>query len=63
MRAWARATSAAGAVEIAAQRLGLMGGWKLGVDVDEEGFAEGEYRYHAVPGDYTRSVLVASRSA
>ena len=61
--AWVRAPSAARAAEIAARRLGPMGGWRTGADVNEEVFAAGEYRDHAAPGDYTRSVIVASRSS
>ena len=61
--AWVEAPSAAAAVEIAARRLGPMGGWRTGPDVDEEVFAAGEYRHHAQPGDYTRSVITASRLA
>ena len=61
--AWVQAPSPAAAVAIAAQRLGPMGGWKTGPDVDEEVFAAAEYRHHARPGDYTRSVIIVSRSA
>ena len=59
---WVRERSAEAAVETAAKRLGHMGGWKVGPDVDQEVFAAEEYREHAKPGDYTRSVIVASRS-
>ena len=49
------------AVKLAAKRLGHMGGWKVGPDVDQEVFSATEYREHAKPGDYTRSVIVAPR--
>ena len=56
-----QAPSAAAAVEAAATRLRNAGGWKVGPDVDQEVFRADEYRKHARPGDYTRSVIVASR--
>ena len=56
-----KATSPEEAIEIAAKRLGHMGGWKVGPDVDQEVFAAEEYREHAKPGDYTRSVIVGSK--
>ena len=59
---WVKAPSPEDAVEIAAKRLGHMGGWKVGPDVDQEVFAAEEYRDHAQPGDYTRSVIIASSS-
>ena len=59
---WVKATSPEAAMEIAAKRLGHMGGWKVGPDVDQEVFAADEYRNHAQPGDYTRSVIVAPPS-
>ena len=59
---WVRAPSAAAAVEIAAKRLGPMGGWKVGPGVDQEVFAAEEYREHAGPGDYTRSMITAARA-
>ena len=34
-----------------------MGGWKAGPGTDEEVFAAAEYREHARPGGYTRSVI------
>ena len=58
---WVQAPSAAAAVEIAAKRLGHTGGWKVGPDVDQEVFRADEYRDHARQGDYTRSVILASR--
>ena len=61
--AWVKAPSAAAAVAIAARRLGPMGGWKTGPGTDEEVFAAAEYREHARPGDYTRSVITKARSA
>ena len=60
---WVRAPSEEAAVDIAAKRLGHMGGWKVGPDVDQEVFAAEEYRDHAQPGDYTRSVIIESRSS
>ena len=51
-----------GAVEIAAKRLGHMGGWKVGRAARQEVFREDEYREHARPGDYTRPVILSSRS-
>ena len=59
---WVQTPNAAAAIEMAAKRLGHMGGWKAGPDVDQEVFAADEYREHARPGDYTRSVIVESRS-
>ena len=59
---WVRAAIPEAAMEIAAMRLGHMGGWKVGQDVDQEVFAAEEYREHAMPGDYTRSVIFTSRS-
>ena len=47
---WVRAPSAAGATEIAARRLGPLGGWKTGPDIDEEVFAAAESRLARVPG-------------
>ena len=49
------------AVKLAAKRLGHMGGWKVGPDVDQEVFPASEFREYAKPGDYTRSVIVAPR--
>ncbi len=40
-----------------------MGGWKTGPGTDEEVFAAAEYREHARPGNYTRSVITKARSA
>ena len=57
-----RAPTPAAAVELAAKRLGHMGGWKVGPAADQEVFRWDEYRDHARPGDYTRSVILASRS-
>ena len=57
---WVRAHSPEAAVEIAGKRLGHMGGWKVGRDVDQEVFRGEEYREHAQVGDYTRSVIIAS---
>ena len=57
-----RAPNPAVAVEFAAKRLGHMGGWRVGPGVDQKVFRSEEYREHARPGDYTRSVILASRS-
>lgn len=57
-----RAPSPAAAVKLAAKRLGHMGGWKVDPDADPEVFPWEEYREHARPGDYTRSVIIGSRS-
>ena len=57
---WVKAPSAGVAIELAARRLGHMGGWRVGPDVEQEVFPGGKYREHARPGDYTRSVIVAS---
>ena len=59
---WVRVQSASEAVAIAARRLGHMGGWRTGPDVDQEVFAAAEYHDHARPGNYTGSVITASRS-
>lgn len=58
---WVRAPSAAEAVEIAANRIGHMGGWNVGPDIDQEVFSSTEYHEHARAGDYTRSVITGSR--
>ena len=60
---WVQAPSASAAVEIAAKRLRRTGGWKVGPDVDQEVFRTEEYRKHARPGDYTRSVILASHTS
>ena len=57
-----RAPSPAMAVELAAKRLGHMGGWKVGPSAEQEVFRWEDYREHARPGDYTRSVILGSRS-
>ena len=57
-----RAPTPAVAVELAAKRLGHMGGWRVGPGVDQEVFRWEDYREHARPGDYTRSVILGSRS-
>ena len=57
-----RAPTPAAAVGIAAKRLGHMGGWEVGSAADQEVFRWEEYRDHARAGDYTRSVILASRS-
>ena len=59
---WVQAPNAATAIEMAAKRLGHLGGWKAGANVDQEVFAAEEYREHAQPGDYTRSVIVTPPS-
>ena len=48
-------------MEAAAKRLGTMLGWRVGPDLDQEVFKADEYRKHAKLGDYTRSMIVASR--
>ena len=58
---WVQAPTAEAAVETAARRVGHMGGWKTGPDVEQEVFARAEYPDHAQPGDYTRSVIVSER--
>ncbi len=60
---WVRAPNAREAVELVARRLEHMGAWRVGPDVDQEVFASDGYREYAKPGDYTRSVILASRSA
>ncbi len=57
-----RAPTPSAAVEIAAKRLGHMGGCKVGPAARQEVFREDEYREHARPGDYTRPVILSSRS-
>ena len=57
-----RAPNPPAAVELAAQRLGHMGGWAVGPDAEQEVFAWEEYREHARPGDYTGSVILGSGS-
>ena len=47
------------AVETAARKFGRMGGWGVGPGVQQEVFTRSEYRDHAQPGDYTRSVIIA----
>ena len=58
---WVRAPNAGKAVELAAKRLGHLGAWRTGPGVDQEVFGAREYRDHAQPGDYTRSVITGSR--
>ena len=55
-----QAPSPEAAVETAARRIGPMGGWRVGPNVMHEVFARSEYRDHANPGDYTRSVIIAA---
>ena len=57
-----RAPTRAAAVDIAARHLGRMGGWNVGPDADQEVFPWEEYRDHARPGDYTRSVIFGFRA-
>ena len=59
---WVRAPNAPSAIEIASKRLGHLGGWRTGPDVEQEVFRADEYREHARPGDYTRSVILVSRA-
>ena len=56
-----KAPNAIEAINLAARRHGHMGGWRVGPDVEQEVFSGIEYREYARPGDYTRSVIVASR--
>ena len=60
---WVRAASADAAVETAAKRLGRMGGWKVGPDVEQEVFRADRYSEHARPGDYARSVMIGVGSS
>ena len=60
---WVKARSADGELDIAAQGLGGMGEWGTGPGVEQEIFPAEEYRKHARCGDYTRSVIVSSRSS
>ena len=46
------------AVEIAARRIGPMGGWRVGPDAEHEVFTRTVCREHARPGAYTRSVII-----
>ena len=45
-----QAPSPAAAVEIAARRIGPMGGWRVGPEVQQEVFARDEYPERAHPG-------------
>ena len=47
------------AVETAARKVGHMGGWRVGPDVEQEVFPRSDYRDHAQAGDYTRCVIIA----
>ena len=47
------------AVETAARKVGHMGGWRVGPEVEQEIFPRSDYRDHAQPGDYTRCVIIA----
>ena len=57
-----RAPSPAAAVEIAAKRLGHMGGWKIGPDGDQEVLPVGRVPGVRETGNYTWSVILGSRS-
>ena len=59
---WVRAPNARSGIEIASKRLENMGSWRIGPDVDQEVFPADEYRKHARAGDYTRSVILVSRT-
>ena len=61
--AWVRAPSADAALEIAARCLARMDGWETGPGAEQEIFPAQEYRKHARTGDYTRSVIISSRSS
>ena len=52
----------AAAVDIAARHLGHIGGWKVGPGVEQEVLRCEEYREHARPADYTRSLILGSRA-
>ena len=54
-----KAPNAADAVNLAARRLGRRSGWRVGPDVEQGAFSGVEYREHARPGDYIRSVIVS----
>ena len=56
---WVQAPTAEAAVETAARKVGPMGGWNRGPAIEQEVFARSEYREHAKPGDYMRSVIIA----
>ena len=55
-----QASTAEAAIETAARRIGPTEGWRVGPDVAHEVFARGEYPEEARPGDYSRSVIIAS---
>ena len=55
---WVKAPSAGAAVEMAGKRLGHMGAWTTGPNVEQEVFRAEEYRDHAQAGDNTRSVIL-----
>ena len=52
---WVHAPTATAAAAFAADRLGLLGGWRT--DVELEIFPAEQYRERAGPRDYTRAVL------
>ena len=56
---WIQAPTPEAAVETAARKVGRMGGWRVGPEAEQEVFPRAEYRDHAQPGDYTRSVIIA----
>ena len=58
---WVQAPSAGEAIATAAKRLGHIGGWKVGPGIEQEVFRADEYREHAKPGDYMRSVILEGR--
>ena len=60
---WVRAPTAREAVEKTARRLGHMGGWKVGPDIDQQVFSTEDYRGHTQPGDYVRSLITASEGS
>ena len=55
-----QAPTSQAAVETAACKVGHMGGWRVGPEVEQEVFPRPEYRDHAKPGDYTRCVIIAA---
>ena len=57
--AFVQAPTPEAAVETTARKVGRMGGWRVGPEVEQEVFPRSEYGDHAPPGDYTRSVIIA----
>ena len=57
---WVQAPSAEVAVKFVTERVGPMGGWRTGPGVEQEVLPRAKYSEHAMPGDYTRSVIIAA---